>query len=259
MAGCFYICTWFRPVHELGKRRLCSQVHKVRGGLASVHVSAFLAGLGYGFSSTLINVPSRIQSPTPEGTFTTDASRSIVWIPMRVPLDDKAPQRRVIDRSESLFQKKVLESFRPYFEVCCRKRITLKKGVALIHPADAFRACVFQEFNGGVLTHHGTGNSRLYKATAGRMTVGYVLALAPQDGIGRLIAAFGSGGTETLLLSHLLTTEFRECTASIVNGDEPRLLMVQFSLPEHVPAPLLSNSTAELNPSILTDQPLRLF
>jgi hypothetical protein len=253
----FLLCTWFRPTHELGNRPLHSQAHKIRGGSAGLYISTFLSETGLRFDGILTNVPSRLRPPqTGSNWDTQDSRRAVVWIPTRPPLDDSNSQRRIIDRSEDEFERRILRSSRPYFDTCSRTKVVLSERIDLSHPADAYRACQFQEFKGGVLTNHGVGETRLYPASEHRIAVGYLIALAPKDGLGRLIAAFGSGGMETLVFTQLLVTELRTRTLEIVKCEEPRLLLVKFSMPEYVPMPLLAYPPYEINARVLADSRL---
>lgn len=136
----FFLCTWYQPIHDLGKRRLHSQIHKVRDGLVSVYISALLTECGYSFGGALLNVPSGIRSlPTVRDSPFAERSDDVVWISTRLPLheapqppaDDSRKRRlRIIDRSESPLEKRILASFEPYFETCCRTRIALSRSLS---------------------------------------------------------------------------------------------------------------------------------
>jgi hypothetical protein len=259
----FFLCTWYQPVHDLGKRGLHSQVHKVRDGLAGAYISSLLTDFKYRFGGTLINVPSKIRSrPSLEESTFRGRCEDLVWIPTRLPFHE-APQElpveirprrlRSIDRSETTFENRILTSFKPYLATCSRVRVKLSDAVCLPDSARAYRVCDFQEFSGGVLTQHGSVETRLRPPRNKRQTIGYLVALPPQDGLGRLIAAFGLGGTETLLFHHLLTTEYRERVKAIVESAEPRLFISKFVVPEYVPVPLLDYSRDDLAPAVLAD------
>jgi hypothetical protein len=62
---------------------------------------------------------------------------------------------------------------------------------------------------------------------------------------------------ETLVFTQLLVTELRARTTEIVKCEEPRLLLVKFSMPEYVPMPLLAYPPCEINPAVLADIRLR--
>lgn len=263
--GRFYICTWYQPVHDLGTRKLYSQMHKVRDGLALVQISSLLTECGFRFSGAILNVPSSL--PSPPSLRHSDfrpAADDLVWIPTRLPLEEfpvaapeKRPRRlRIIDRSGSPLEKRILAGFAPYFTTCRRTRIALSNAISLDKQSHTYRVCDFQEFSGGLLTRHGAVANRLLPARADRMTIGYLIALPPQEGLGRLVAAFGPGGTETLIFSHLLSTLFRENVLRVIRNDAPAFLMVKFFMPQYVPAPLLAFTPQELAAKLITDQTL---
>jgi hypothetical protein len=259
----FFLCTWYQPVHDLGRRGLHSQIHKVRDGLAGVYASSLLIDLRYRFAGTLLNVPSNIRSrPSLEESGLRAHDEDLIWIPTRLPFHE-APQQlpaeirprrlRNIDRSETKFEKQIMRSFEPYLETCSRIRVKLSAAVRLPSSALAYRVCDFQEFSGGLLTRHGASETRLRAPRRKRLTIGYLLALPSQEGLGQLVAAFGPGGTETLLFHYLLTTEYREKLRAILNAVEPRLFVSSFVVPDYVPVPLLHYSRTDLTPTVLAD------
>ena len=215
------------------------------------------------FGGALLNVPSAIRSSsTVRDSPLAELSDTVIWISTRLPLHEKSKDtnagtgRRVIDISESELEKRVLAGFEPYFETCSRTRIALSTAIALDTYARPYRICNFNEFKGGLLTKHGSAESRLRAPHADRSTIGYLVALPPQEGLGRLIAAFGPGGTETLLFGLLLATEFRERIKEILRHPKPRLFLARFFVPEYVPSPLLSYPRDELGAVVLADQAL---
>jgi hypothetical protein len=83
-----------------------------------------------------------------------------------------------------------------------------------------------------------------------------LVALPPQQGLGRLIAGFGPGGTESLIFGYILATQFRERICQIIQSTEPRLFLIKFFVPAYVPSPLLTYPSSELEVKLLADQPL---
>jgi len=246
---------------------LNSQIHKVRDGLTSLHVSTFLAECGYQFAGALLNIPSVLQSrPVLRESAFQPSADDLIWISTRLPLHETAKtattgqkrRLRIIDRSESPLENRILSSFEPYFETCCRTRISLSQSVPLAKEAHTYRICDFQEFSGGILTQHGAIETRLRPPQADRLAIGYLFSLPPQEGLGRLIAAFSTGGTETLIFGQLLSTAFRERVKTILRTGEARLLIARFSVPEYVPTPLLAFPRHELAAKLIADQPLVL-
>jgi hypothetical protein len=70
------------------------------------------------------------------------------------------------------------------------------------------------------------------------------------------LAAFGAGGTETLIFGYLLREEeqLRTCFRDMLSGSKSRIIVSAFYVPDHEPYPLLHYDFTELNARILLDE-----
>jgi hypothetical protein len=90
--------------------------------------------------------------------------------------------------------------------------------------------------------------------------VGYLISIpGRKKGVPRLLAAFGPGGTETLVFGYLLREEptLRAAFREMVAGDEGRIVVCTFHLPRQVPYPFLRFELEELDARIRIDQVLQ--
>ena len=223
-----------------------SQLHKVRDGLASGLLISFLHGEGYEYAGPILNLPDTVAAEL-KGTGGIKHSEvpvggsDLLLLATRPPLKDyeegEPYTKRYILRSHSTIEEKVFQELEThFFTECSREHVNLRPGVELPEGHEDLRSISFKESGGAHVAkasvHCGSGE-----------TVAYVLSTAAvRPGGPRLLAAFGIGGTETLLLAHLIRTDpqFAAVFRDLLRDKGRRMALAIFIVPRSIPYPYLS-------------------
>lgn len=174
------------------------QLHHLRDGHAALEVADILFEHGYQYGGLIFNYPSNNgQTRHTDVSFLT--SSDLLVLTTRPPLDDEDEQsRRTVDRSHTSLENRIFETLRNYFRYCSRSEVLLSERLTARFPAEADakhkRSVSFKNYS--VASYIGSDDTAFY------------LIFVPhcwQDGPG-LLCAFGMGGPETLIWTHLLRT-----------------------------------------------------
>jgi hypothetical protein len=236
-----------------------SQIHKVRDGLASgLLISALLEG-GYEYGGPILNLPETVAEELDLlGKIRhVDASASnldLLLLTTRPPLDDSEAGENNVKRpilcSRNNAEMAVFERLRTFFMECSRGRVILQPKIHLPPDAEHFRNLWFKQSGGALIKQ--PSHPCLVNRTAA-----YMLSTPPMRPDGpRLVAAFGMGGTETLLLAYLIRThqEFSRAFRDLLRDGEPRLTIVTFLVPSYIPHPYLSYDLEELDGRLVVSE-----
>jgi hypothetical protein len=224
---------WFAytlPAHK--DREL--QAFQLRDGEASRSLTNALFDHYYRSSGCIINYPSPGPDTVPfdVSCFTQD---DLLLMTTRPPIDDmRIPDKKGIPRSFTALEKLLYEGLlrKVAFRCCARSQILLTDHVASISPEIAARqAMEFRQNGGAAYQAYGSPAKRPFTRfkRGFRKTAAFLVFVehAWPDGPA-LLAAFGVGGTETLVWCHQLQTRFADllCTTSFVmaemEGETPK-------------------------------------
>jgi hypothetical protein len=221
------------PIHK--DREL--QPFQLRDGEAGSHLREAIAPHGYTYAGPIINHPSRGPDLIP-----LDVSRlrrtDLIFLTTRPPMDDhNIGNKKLIRRSFTTLEDQLFNRvLRRYFARCARSEVLLTDEVARISPEIARRqSCEFYQ-NGGAAyyAYHSptTGEWQHFQKDPQPPTAAFLVyeEHAWPGGPG-LLAAFGIGGTETLVWSYHLATRLSHLlfTASFV--------MAELRAPRHADPP----------------------
>lgn len=160
--------------------------------------------------------------------------------------------KRYTPRIGTELETQVVGSLRPSIH-CCDREVT-SVAVSLPKEARGFERALFKETNGGRIKRV------MPSFRAGVCPPRSPLDRRLRDGDSRgcadrlpTFAAFGAGGTETLVLGQLLSTLWRDLFRELVLSNRMRLVLATFRVPESVPYPYLRYDLDELEPRIVAD------
>jgi len=248
----FIVFSYYRPKREL-RRPIYSLVHRTRDSLALCELASLLHDAGYVYGGAFLNVPhsirgNRIRRNDRESEIMV-RPEDILLLATRPPLDDESPLggRRKIDRSRHSFEEDVFANLHRVLDVCARSGVVLSRQLKLPTGEDKYRSIAFEQFKGAEAL-------RLSGAPVPSedCTYGYIVWIPPSENHRySVLAVFGMGGTETLVLSHLLRTTFKRDAHRILRSAKAQLLLIQFKVPHHVPYPILSYGAEGLEARIV--------
>jgi hypothetical protein len=262
--GRLYLFAYYQSLRDLrlDTRPMESQIHKVRDGLASGALFELLIAGGYRYGGTILNLPSQVATELDASgklRTTTENLRSsdLILLATRPPLDDKPEEgnKRKLFRSGHALETDVLNSLRSVFQQCDRETIRLSDSIRLVENS-WMREVHFYQSKGGTVRYFNVGGNRQSSRNK-NLTVGYVTWIPRiKKGMPRLLAVFGSGGTETLLLSYLLRNDYKLFSAlrRMMSSKQARVLVCTFEVPPSIPYPFLNYDLHQLNPTICIDQ-----
>lgn len=233
----------------------------MRDGLAVLHLSAALSGMGFEIGGAILNVPTHLQSHTAPPCPVELKETDILLQAPRPPLDDAedGPNRRIA-RSGFPAETAAHAAARRSFERCDRETVlldpNLKADGAGGHVVEEYRSVKCYQTNGSLVDKLGF-RLQARRPSEENLTIGYVLSVPPaacgdaRAGF-RILLCRGMGGMEKRYLSYLLShlEPFRACLRAAVQGMEPRLFTIPFLVPQCVPRPLLSVSTDAVRPRL---------
>lgn len=266
----FYLFVYYQALRDLRleTRPIESQLHKVRDALMSGGVFPVLGECGYEYGGTILNLPPEVVAELRgaqrlRATTTPLDGSDVILLATRPPLDDRPEEaeflgkRRLVPSGNDL-EKNLFRSLRGVLSRCDRETIRLSASVPL-GESEWLREVHFYQSKGGAVRYFAVEGRRVAPESR-NVTVGYLIAAPGRKvGVPRLLAAFGPGGTETLVFGYLLREEpkLRSVLQEMLAVDEGRIVVCTFRLPRQVPYPFLRFELAELDARIRVDQRLR--
>lgn len=263
----FYLFAYYQALRDLRveTRPMESQIHKVRDALMSGGLFPVLGERGYKYGGTILNLPLEIlaglrQSDRLRATTTRFDESDLILLATRPPLDDRGVEaafegkRKLLSSGHDL-EKLVLRSLRGFFAKCDRETIRLDESVPL-GENDWLREVHFYQSKGAAVRYYAVRGKRMAPDCRNR-TVGYLISVPGRgNGVPRLLAAFGPGGTETLVFGYLLREDprLRTILGEMLTGADHRIVVCTFRLPVRVPYPFLRFGLEELDATVRIDR-----
>jgi hypothetical protein len=217
----------------MGRLDRPTRLSLTRDSDAAMVLGQRLHDLGYRYAGPIINYPLPKREPRPIVVLNPDApwrrqyrATDLILVTTRLPLDDD----NVADRRGSRPSYAPLEQMlfagpmRTPFERLCRTEVILDARTAEISEEIAARQVIMFRQNCGAtylaLRSRVTGWRR-FKGTGGPTAGFLVYAEHAWPGGPALLAAFGMGGTDTLVWCHLLATRYADllCTTSFAMAE----------------------------------------
>jgi hypothetical protein len=199
--------------------------HQLRDTDSGLFLSEALVKSGYRYGGPIINYPSSGPDLRPfDDRFLGETD--LILLTTRPPMTDlEVGDRKSIRRSFTTLEDKVFKALQTRFKSCARSEIVLQDATARISDEIAKRqSVVFRQNGGAAYQHHGspyTGEWRRFKRAQPLTAVFLVFIPHAWRGGPALLAAFGMGGTETLVWCYQLATRFSHLlfTKSFVMGE----------------------------------------
>jgi hypothetical protein len=185
---------------------------QLRDGEGGLFMREAVAAHGYAYAGPIINYPSSGPDliPFDDGRL---RETDVILLTTRPPMDDRnVGDKKGIRRGYTTLEEKLLEgALRRYFARCARSEVLLTDEIARISPEIARRqSCMFRQNGGAMYYSYGsptTGEWRHFKKDPQPLTAAFlVYEEHAWPGGPALLAAFGMGGTETLVWSYFLAT-----------------------------------------------------
>ena len=189
---------------------------QLRDGDAATWLLQALWERGFRYAGPIVNYPS-IGRATDDPIF---CETDLILLATRPPMHDRdIPDKKRIPRSYTPLERKLFDGpLSEHFKRCARSEVLLMDETASISAEIAARqSMLFRQNGGATYQSYGspvTGEWRHFKA-AHPLTAAFLLyAEHAWPGGPGLLAAFGMGGTETLVWCYLLATRFQDllCT-----------------------------------------------
>jgi hypothetical protein len=213
-------------------------LQKSRDGDAGALISTVLGWAGYSPGPVIFNYPDRedqgAKFPGPD---------TILLLTTRPPLDIDPPRRRhrkpdekivdrkPIDRSGTRLEERVLDCCRRYLAYSSRSTIELTEGIADALKRSGKADLAYAQFS----VFLGGSSLPASEAEPNRIpnpaTIGYLIAAPAWEGGPRLLAAFGAGGTETLIWAYLLATKEFDLMNRAAGCECEMVVLGQFAFP----------------------------
>jgi hypothetical protein len=226
-----------------------------------------LSESGFQYGGTILNLPSQLASELYRQNRLHDStapleSSDLILLATRPPLDDMRKEfelrsKRRLLPSEHALEQEILRSLRSVFSKCDRETIRLADSVRLAEN-DCLREVHFHQSKGGSVRHYSVSGKRV-AADPKNTTLGYLISIrSEKPRVPRILAAFGPGGTETLIFGYLLREEprLRKLLQQMIAGNQSRVVVCTFLVPVQVPYPFLKYDVDELDLNVGVDQPL---
>jgi len=189
-------------------------VFQLRDGEAALWIMQALAERGYRFGGPIVNYPSPKDKPDfCDGSFL--SGDDIIFLTTRPPMHDAdIPDRKGIPRSYTLLEKALFDGpLSRRFVRCARSEVLLTDETAAISPEIAERqSMIFRQNGGAMYQSYGspTGEWQRFKQPPPLTAAFLVYTEHAWPGGPALRAAFGMGGTETLVWCYQLATRFQD-------------------------------------------------
>lgn len=219
--GLFYRVAYPMP----GRKGRPLQTSKMRDAEASMFIADVVKSLGYDYGGPLFNFPG--VDPAEAGGRSDDADAreaaelpgpdDILLLSTRPPLDDRETGDRFpIARSYTLHERLLFAAdgpLRKWFVRCARSEIILSHDAAAISPEIRERQRMwFRQHGGPYYQSYSAPRGRwIYPGKTDRRTAAFLIcAEEAWPGGPKLLAAFGMGGTATLVWAYLLAKRFSD-------------------------------------------------
>lgn len=245
-------------------------LHQVRDGAAFAELAAAIQPLGYEYGGLILNIPRQTKRDVtlgesddhsgtlpadqpkwpPHDNFSADEvhSSDLLVLPTRPPLDDDpGVDKRIISKSTTKLEEKVMKAVRPFFAECCRARIQFTPELASKLPPGqrGKRKLFFKQYD--VATYKDSPET-----TAGFLV--FVPEIEP-DGPS-LLVAFGMGGVETLVWTHWVRVNGLQLLQDLLSSREKRFVMAEFGVPRCSNIPTLLRFADRCHANKILDIPL---
>ena len=210
-----YRFAYLTPCHKDRER----YPFQLRDGDAALYLAVALAQRGYQYKGPIFNYPSEGPDLTPfDDRFLRETD--LILLTTRPPMDDRIlGDKKGIPRSFTALEEKLFRGpLRAWFERCARSEVLLTSAAAGISGEIAKRqTIVFRQNGGAMYQSYGSPVTREWRRFKRRhpLTAAFLLyAEHAWPGGPAFLAAFGMGGTETLVWCCQLATRFPEllCT-----------------------------------------------
>lgn len=186
---------------------------QLRDGDAALYLTDALGARGYRYAGPIFNYPSAGPSPIPfDDGFLRETD--LILLTTRPPMnDDEIGDKKAIRRSFTELEEKLFEGpLSARFERCGRSELLLTNAAAKISPEIAKRqSIVFRQNGGANYQSYGSPTTRQWQRFKSQSPLTAVFLLYAEHawpGGPALLAAFGMGGTETLVWCYQLATRF---------------------------------------------------
>ncbi len=254
----FWTVAYYVPSVEHVERPVETQLHRVRDGLAVLELSEPLQRRGYRYGGSFLAIPKSLRGSQVPASAPQVSPSDLVLHVGRPPLDDdKREARRGTSpwRDEGGREQSLHLALRSLFDWCDRKEVRLRANLApallsrsgrvlgaASRTGEETREISYFQSKGGRVKRFETRSAVQSGVGRERLSYGYLVGLRLPDepwGGARLLAAWGMGGTETLVLAWLLRKHCDTLLDDALAADQPTLWMVPFLVPEHEPQPWL--------------------
>jgi len=211
-------------------------IHMVRCGAAFAELGATIQQNGYSYGGLILNIPRHRDGDwNPTGALHDNyaggdlSSTDLLVLPTRPPLDDDPSDVKAISRSGTDLEQHVLGSLNCFFAHCNRSSVRLSDALRGKLPQDQRH---MHDLDFG---QRGTASLLHNDKTIGFLVFQPTVPLhqKPKRPQGpALLAAFGMGGTETLMWTNWLRLNASELIATILGHRERYFIMAQFKAPD---------------------------
>jgi hypothetical protein len=198
---------------------------QMRDGDAGLFLITALQELGYKYAGPIFNFP--LPGPELIEVDNSDWGRGdVIVVSTRPPMNDwEVPERRSSRPSNTTMEAKLFQALKKYIKWCTRAEIVLSAEAAATSPEVAKRASIeFRQHLGSTYKSYGSPETREFKKFQLRDALTAVFLVYVEEawpGGPGVLAAFGMGGTETLVWCHRLATEYPHllCTTPFVMAE----------------------------------------
>jgi len=202
--------------------------HQLRDGDAFAQLSDVLYSKGYRYGGLLLNYPATDTSKTRKIDTSFFESSDILVLTTRPPLNlEEIDGRSPILRSHTSLEVKIFKVLKRHFKLCLRSWVKLSKSLARKLPEEfANRADIqFTHYSGASYSSLKSYDTvyREYRKYPNLTSLYYIFTGEIWQNGPRVLCAFGVGGTDSLIWSHLLRTKFHH----EVKLDRPKFIMVE--------------------------------
>jgi hypothetical protein len=191
--------------------------HLMRDCDAALYLIAELCGRGYRIGPTFFNFPRSGLPLIPAGEHLLGAGDLLVAT-TRLPMDDlDVGGRRIVHRSYTTLEDKVLAAMRRWFRTCARSEVVLTDAAAAVSPEIARRQTTLFRLNCDA-TYRTYGSAVRDEWTDFQggegLTAAFLVHTEIWPGGPKLLATFGMGGIEGLVWCYKLATEYPHLLAT---------------------------------------------
>ena len=187
---------------------------QLRDGEAALWIMQALAERGYRFAGPIVNYPSSRENPDPcDGSFLREDD--LIVLTTRPPMNDAdIPDKKGIPRSYTPLEKALFDGpLSRHFLRCARSEVLLTDETAGISREIAHRqSMIFRQNGGAMYQSYGSpaGAWQKFKQPPPLTAAFLVYTEHAWPGGPALMAAFGMGGTETLVWCYQLASRFQD-------------------------------------------------